>query len=46
MSTAGDSYLLTSLLGMYFPMYVPGRKNINKTLNTSADTFLFEINTV
>lgn len=46
MSTVGDSYLFMSLLGMYFPMYVPGMKNIKKTLNTSADEFLFEINTV
>lgn len=34
------------LLGMYFLMYVPGMQNIKKTLNTSVDTFLFELTTV
>lgn len=46
MPTVGNPYLFMSLLGMYAPIYVPGIKNIKKTLNTSADTFLFEINTV
>lgn len=40
MSTVGDSCLLMSHLGMYFPMYVSEMENIKKTLNTSADAFV------